>query len=384
MSKVGKKILEPELRFPEFRDNGEWEENKLINLASTVTPPKKLPTEQYNEKGRYPIIDQSQSYICGWTNDEDSLIKSDFPLIVFGNHTCALKLVRKPFAQGSGGIKILRSKDQVDLEFLYHSLQFNPVVMEAYKNHFPILKEKLVGFPKKESGEQQKIADCLSSIDELIATQTQKLDALKIYKKGLMQQLFPADGEILPKLRFPDFRNEWDCKKISDFAKVTTGNKDTQNRVDDGEYPFFVRSQTVERIDSYAYEGKAILTSGDGVGVGKNFHYIEGKFNFHQRVYCIYDFVSAVCGQFVYQYFSEHFYKRAMRMSAKSSVDSVRMPMITEMPIRLPSLEEQQRISGTLSSIDKLITAQYQEMEALKTHKKGLMQKLFPAREESI
>ena len=81
----------------------------------------------------------------------------------------------------------------------------------------------------------------------------------------------------VPKLRFGEFEGEWQETTIGSIAEVTTGNKDTQNRVDDGTYPFFVRSQTVERINSFAYDGEAILTSGDGVGVGKNFHYINCK-----------------------------------------------------------------------------------------------------------
>ena len=169
---------------------------------------------------------------------------------------------------------------------------------------------------------------------------------------------------------------------IQDFAQVTTGGRDTQNKVENGAYPFFVRSQTVEAIDSYSYDGEAILTSGDGVGVGKNFHYIFGKFDFHQRVYAIDDFKSHVYGQFVFQYFSEHFYKRVSQLSAKNSVDSVRMAMITEMPLKLPSLMEQKKIAECLSSIDNSVAEQILKVGALKLHKKGLMQQLFPSMEE--
>src|SRR5690606_26803689 len=98
----------------------------------------------------------------------------------------------------------------------------------------------------------------------------------------------------------------------------------------------FVRSQTIERINSYSFDGEAILTSGDGVGVGKIYHYIIGKFDFHQRVYCIYDFDTVVEGRYIFYYFSEHFYPRVMQLSAKNSVDSVRRAMITEMPIAIP------------------------------------------------
>ncbi len=127
----------------------------------------------------------------------------------------------------------------------------------------------------------------------------------------------------IPALRFPEFKDVWQIKFIEEVAEVTTGDKDTQNREDDGIYPFFVRSDTIEKINSFAYDGEAVLTSGDGVGVGKNFHYINGRFDFHQRVYCICNFSSNLLGRYFYQYFSQHFYKRVMRLSAKNWVVSV-------------------------------------------------------------
>ena len=135
-------------------------------------------------------------------------------------------------------------------------------------------------------------------------------------------------------------------ESIDEFAQTTTGNRNTQDKIDGGSSPFFVRSQSTERIDTYAYDGEAVLTSGDGVGVGKNFHYINGSFDFHQRVYCIYDFQSHVLGRFFYFYFSEHFGPRVRRVSAKNSVDSVRRSMITDMPVhsRTPPNREHRRL----------------------------------------
>lgn len=94
----------------------------------------------------------------------------------------------------------------------------------------------------------------------------------------------------VPNLRFPGFEEEWEVKKLGEISEIKTGSKDTQNKVEDGLYPFFVRSNSVERINTYSFDGEAILTSGDGVGVGKNIHYINGKFDFHQRVYSIRNF----------------------------------------------------------------------------------------------
>lgn len=228
--------------------------------------------------------------------------------------------------------------------------------------------------------EQKKIADCLSSIDALIAAEAEKLDALKDHKKGLLQQLFPDPGETTPRLRFPEFQDagDWRAMTIGDVSSVTTGKRDTQNKDSNGTYPFFVRSQTIERINSFSYDGEAILTSGDGVGVGKNFHYIVGKFDFHQRVYCIYKFRKNVSGHFIFHYFSSNFFDHVSKLSAKNSVDSVRMSMITDMPLQLPTLHEQRKIADCLSSIDALVAAQGSRIDALKAHKQGLMQQLFP------
>lgn len=185
----------------------------------------------------------------------------------------------------------------------------------------------------------------------------------------------------VPRLRFKDEDGrefpEWEDKTIDAVAEVTTGDKDTQNKIDDGAYPFFVRSQTVERINSYSFDGEAILTSGDGVGVGKNYHYINGKFDFHQRVYCLHSFKEGVNGMFIFHYFSEHFNKRVMQLSAKNSVDSVRRSMVTDMPINIPTYQEQTKIANFLTAIDEKITQLTQKYDLLKQYKKGVMQQIF-------
>ena len=117
---------------------------------------------------------------------------------------------------------------------------------------------------------------------------------------------------------------DWKLDYIENFATITTGSKNTQDRIEEGKYPFFVRSQTIERINSYSFDGEAVITAGDGVGTGKVFHYINGKFEVHQRVYQISNFKNNVNGYYFYLYFSTYFYRRIMQMTAKSSVDSVR------------------------------------------------------------
>lgn len=181
----------------------------------------------------------------------------------------------------------------------------------------------------------------------------------------------------VPKLRFREFEGEWSNLFLGNTCSVQTGNKDTQNREDDGIYPFYVRSNTIEKISTYSFDGEAILTSGDGVGVGKNFHYVNEKFDYHQRVYALHTFKSGYNGKFIYFLFAEKFFKRVMRLSAKNSVDSVRRDMITKMLVFIPTLPEQQKIAGFLSAVDEKLKHLNRKKELLQQYKKGVMQKLF-------
>ena len=162
--------------------------------------------------------------------------------------------------------------------------------------------------------------------------------------------------------------DDWEIDKIGNVVSITTGDKNTQDKVTDGLYPFFVRSQQVEKINSFSFDGEAVLTAGDGVGTGKIFHYINGKFDFHQRVYLMHNFSEKLNGYYFYIFFSNHFYDRIMSMTAKSSVDSVRREMIADMQIILPSKYEQTLIATALSDVDTLIS----ELEKLITKKQAI------------
>ena len=169
----------------------------------------------------------------------------------------------------------------------------------------------------------------------------------------------------------------WEVDEIKNISSITTGTKNTQDKIDDGEYPFYVRSSIIERINSYSFDGEAVLTAGDGVGTGKVIHYINGKFDFHQRVYKISGFSKKIEGYFFYLFFSNYFLKRIMTMTAKSSVDSVRMEMIAEMPMPFPPLPEQQFIASALSDVDAPITALEQLITKKRYIKQGVMQQLL-------
>ncbi len=407
MAKDDKRPLTPRLRFPEFR--GAWEEIPLKELADAVFDRAgTTPCTPYTVTSGVGLVSQAQKFgrtIAGNSlKNYIRLQKNDFAYNksstkAFPEGYIARYLDDAKAAVPNSIFTCFRADDRkIDpayLGFLFacnlHGRWLRKFLTIGARAHgsLNVSDDDLMALPvplptgPSSFAEQHKIAACLTSLDELIAAQGRKVDALKAHKKGLTQRLFPPEGETHPRLRFPEFRNNDRSvfKPIGELATVTTGAKDTQNKVEGGKYPFFVRSQNVERIDSYSHDGEAVLTSGDGVGVGENYHYIKGKFDFHQRVYCIYEFGSNVDGQFFFHYFSTRFKKRVKQMSAKNSVDSVRMSMITEMPIWLPAIAEQQRIADCLSTLDARIAAEADRLTFLKTHKKGLLQQLFPSPE---
>ncbi|NYS46240.1 restriction endonuclease subunit S [Halomonas zhaodongensis] len=170
---------------------------------------------------------------------------------------------------------------------------------------------------------------------------------------------------------------DWGIARIDEHASIKTGSRNAQDRLEDGAYPFFVRSQKVEHINSYSYDGEAVLTAGDGVGTGKIFHYVNGKFDVHQRVYRISGFSTQLDGRYFFSQFSTRFYDRIMAMTAKSSVDSVRMEMIAGMQIALPPIQEQRAIATALSDVDALQEELDRLIAKKRDIKKATMQQLL-------
>jgi type I restriction enzyme S subunit len=170
---------------------------------------------------------------------------------------------------------------------------------------------------------------------------------------------------------------EWEIDVIKNHCKITTGSKNTQDAVKNGDYPFFVRSQIIERINSFSFDGEAILTAGDGVGVGKVFHYFNGKFDYHQRVYNMSNFSDRLNGKFFYLYFKNNFDKQVQVGSAKTSVDSVRLEMISLMKLPLPPYKEQQKIAKILTTVDDSIESANKIIAKQKRVKTALMQDLL-------
>ena len=189
--------------------------------------------------------------------------------------------------------------------------------------------------------------------------------------------------KLIPQIRFKGFTDDWEERKSKELCTISTGKGNTQDKIDDGIYPFYVRSATIEKSNDYLYDQEAVLTVGDGVGTGKVFHYVNGKYNLHQRVYRMYDF-NYVSAKYFYYYFSNNFYKRVMSMTAKTSVDSVRMEMIADMNIVFPSVKEQEKIVALFSNLDDTIALHQRKLDLVKETKKGFLQKMFPKNGEKV
>ena len=238
--------------------------------------------------------------------------------------------------------------------------------------------------------EQTAIAPALYDFDALIKLLEKIMAKKRAIKRGALQELITGKKRLLgfggnkEKYKLTELGvvpEDWQISKVKDIAQITTGSRNTQDRIDSGEYPFFVRSQIVERINSYSFDGEAVLTAGDGVGTGKVFHYIKGKFDLHQRVYKISDFKENVNGYYFFLFFSSNFYNRIMQMTAKSSVDSVRMEMIADMQIPFPpTLEEQTAIAAILTDMDAEIAVLESKLNKYKQIKQGMMQTLLTGR----
>lgn len=174
------------------------------------------------------------------------------------------------------------------------------------------------------------------------------------------------------------YPSDWEISQIDKIADITTGCRDVKDSVKNGKYPFYVRSKDVERINFYDFDCEAVLTAGDG-GAGKIFHYKNGKFAAHQRVYVISKF-EKVDGKYFYYFFSKNFLQEVEKYTEKSTVDSVRRPMIANMEFPLPTFKEQQAIASALSDFDEHIGNLSGLIEKKKAIRDGALEDLVSGR----
>ncbi|WP_436937252.1 restriction endonuclease subunit S [Staphylococcus xylosus] len=386
----------PDLRFPEFK--GEWEEKKLSDVgyySKSYPYSRAMEGEGIIHHIHYGDIHSKLPSKINDINLLPTIVENrDFEFVEKGDII---------FADASEDYKDLGKAVLIDIEdnniiagLHTHVFRLNPEITAEFLinftktlNYYKFIKKQgtgisVLGISKKNLSnltlnipaynEQQKIGRFFSKLDQQIELEEQKLSLLEEQKKGYMQKFFSQE------LRFKDENDndypEWDETTVKEIASISTGNKDTKDAIENGKYEFYVRSPKIHQINSYSFDGEAVLTVGDGVGVGKVFHYVNGKFDYHQRVYKISNFNNYNALLFYY-YFSTHFLREAQKYNAKTSVDSVRRNMIINMKIPNIIIEEQEKISNFLSKLDELINKQGQKIDDLKLRKQGFLQKMF-------
>lgn len=427
MSKEIKNKIVPKLRFEEFKGSGEWEEKKLedyIDLFSGI--PLKSEELIDNESGIRILrgINITEGYIrhskdidkyfLGDLENLEKYLVKENDIVIGMDGSKVGKNVAMITKEDENSILIqrvarIRSNKDADINFIYQyfiSDKFRSYVDTVNTSsgipHISAqqIKDSKVGFPPKIK-EQQKIADCLSSLDDLISAENQKLDALKVHKKGLMQQLFPAEGDAstgsaLPKLRFKEFEEsgEWRVRELQEFIFERTSNSTNETplyslTIENGVTP---KTERYERSFLVMNEEDAykLVCPNDfaynpmNLRFGAIARYCGNKKVALSKYYNIFYCDDSVDSIFCEFYFKSYgMIKHYNDIATGTLVEKRRVHFsdFLKLKINFPKLQEQQKIAKCLSSLDELITARIEKIESLKLHKKGLMQGMFPSME---
>ena len=240
--------------------------------------------------------------------------------------------------------------------------------------HLPREKFVEVPMPVPPLPEQRAIATALSDVDALLGALDRLIAKKRDLKQAAMQQLLTG------QTRLPGFHGDWEVKRLGDVAHIKTGSRNNEDKVADGQYPFFVRSEVVERINSYSHDCEAILIPGEG-RIGSIFHYIHGRFDVHQRVYAITQFQPDISTKFVHLYLSKNFGAWAMQNTVKATEDSLRLPTFQTFEMTIPPmLDEQAAIAAVLTDMDAELALLAQRLAKTRDLKQGMMQELLTGR----
>ena len=373
---MAEKTNVPEIRFAGFTDP--WEQRKLgdvatrhDNLRIPITAKDRIPgdTPYYGANG-------IQDYVEGYTHEGEFVLVAEDGATDLDNYPVQLISGLSWVNNHAHVIKAI--PDLAQNRFIMHLIKSMDIASYLVGGTRSKLNaEVLMGIELKlpSNSEQIYIGTLLSTLDSLITLHQRKYDKLCAVKKSMLDKMFPKPGEIEPEIRFAGFTDPWEQRKLGDVANIKTGDSDLQDAVPNGLYPFFVRSDKVERSNRYLFDGEAILVPGEG-RLGEIFHYINGKFDYHQRVYKISNFVD-VDAKFAMYSMMYGFKKHALENTAKATVDSIRLPTLTEFKFRVPCRDEQYQINVFFSRLDNLITLHQRELNLLKNTKKSLLDKMF-------
>jgi len=389
MSKQTKQALVPKLRFPEFASTESWAETPLINLIeefrekSTIQDAFEVITSAKNGLIRQKDYYNNNKRMADRNNIGFNIIPPNY--LTYRSRSDDRRFFFNENNLGITGIissyypvfRLIKASNKFFVELLsFHSNIVGKHSVGTSQTVLSLNELKRIKLPLPKNDEQQKIADCLSSLDELITAQTQKLDGLKTHKKGLMQLLFPAEGENLPQLRFPEFRDagEWEIKPLDSL--LTIGNGRDYKHLSKGDIPVYGSGGYMLSVNDYLYDGESVCIGRKGTI--NNPMFLLGKFWTVDTLFYTHSFKDCL-PKFIYFIFQNINW---LNHNEAGGVPSLSKTNINKIEVAVPAPIEQQKIADCLSSIDELIVALAQKTDALKVHKKGLMQQLFPSADE--
>lgn len=384
----------PKLRFPGF--TGEWEEKILGNILGYEQPTQYLVSSDSYQKEGIPVLTAGKTFVLGYT-DECTGIYDKVPVIIFDDFVTESKYVTFPFKAKSSAMKMLSLKNKSDnLYFAYISMILNHKPVSDHKRHWISETSQTRILVPPSPAEQQKIADCLFAMDDLISAQGHKVDALKEQKKGLMQQLFPQPGETTPCLRFPEFSGEWEEKTLGEvFRRITDKNaEDNQNVLTiSAQYglisqlDFFKKSVSASDVTGYYLLKKGDFAYNKSSSQGKPVGAIKPLKLYEKGVVstlyiCFRCNVPDSIGYWE-QYFDAGIFDSEIMSIAQEGARNhgllnVPTGVFFKLKVMMPSLAEQKKIASCLANLDCIIASETDKLESLQAHKKGLMQQLFP------
>jgi len=386
MNKNNENKFIPKFRFREFGEI--WMLKQLSSLLDYERPDNYIVKDTNYVIEGIPVLTANKSFILGYTQESNGIC-TNIPAIIFDDFTVDKKYVDFPFKVKSSAIKILRAKEDNNLKFIFELLSLLRFEAKDHKRYYISAYQNLsVLVPK--TLEQQKIASCLSSLDDVIKAEKQKLDTLKDHKKGLLQNLFPQEGETVPKLRFKEFEGsgEWGEKTLGQVAVYENGKAHEQDIVENGDFivvnsKFISQNGEVKKFTNTAFcpatIGDILMVLSDipnGKAISKCFLVEEdNRYTVNQRICRITP--RRLNSKILYYLLNRNPYFLAFDDGVKQT--NLRKEDVLNCPLLIPSdPKEQEKIAESLSSLDELINAQSQKIEALNLHKKGLMQGLFP------
>lgn len=397
MAKRGVSATVPRLRFPAFRGTDEWRTTPLERIAERVAIKNcdGRVTRALTNSAEFGVLDQRDYFdkdiaTAGKVDGYYIVNKGDY---VYNPRTSAIAPVG-PISRNNVGEGVMSplytvfrfSADQTDFYEHYfrstgwHSYLRSSASTGARHDRLSITAGAFMRMPVPTPSpeEQQNIADCLASLDDVITGQARKVKALKVHKRGLMQQLFPCEGETRPRLRFPEFRNapEWSGRHLGGLSESVSSGRDRADA--QGAFELYGSTGVIGKTSNATFHGKFILVARVGANAGL-LTMASGDFGVTDNAILI-AFKNPEITNFVFYYLDA--------INLNKMVFGSGQPLITggqlkELVIYLPNKDEQQRIVDCLSSLDAQITGESSQLATLKTHKHGLMQQLFPTPEGS-